>query len=113
MQIAARYVPLAAVAGDFYDVVVLNSCEVAMLVADVSGHGVPAALIASMVKVAFTATVRETQDPGAILQRMNVALCGMFERSYVTAACVVLKMGERTLRYAVAGPPAAAAAANA
>jgi sigma-B regulation protein RsbU (phosphoserine phosphatase) len=105
VRIAARYVPLTAVAGDFYDIVALSGRVVAVLVADVTGHGVPAALIASMVKVAFTAALRETDDPGALLQRMNATLCGMFERSYVTAAAAVLRPQEGILRYALAGHP--------
>ena len=105
VQLAARYAPLAAVAGDFYDIVPLNGDGVALLVADVSGHGVPAALIASMVKVSFTAALSETDDPGAMLQRMNRTLCGMFERSFVTAACAVLRPEAGTLSYALAGHP--------
>jgi sigma-B regulation protein RsbU (phosphoserine phosphatase) len=100
-----RYVPLAAVAGDFYDVAVLADGGVVVLVADVSGHGVPAALIASMVKVAFGAGLRETADPGAILRAMNTTLCGMFERSYVTAACIVIWPDGGSLTYALAGHP--------
>ncbi len=103
--IAARYLPLAAVAGDFYDVIALEGGAVAVLVADVSGHGVPAALIASMVKVAFTSALHDTQDPGALLTRMNTTLCGMFARSYVTAVCIVISPADRSLRYAIAGHP--------
>lgn len=106
VEVAARYVPLAAVAGDFYDIVPLDGRALALLVADVSGHGVPAALIASMVKVSFTAALSETDDPGAILDRMNRTLCGMFERSFVTAACLVLRPAAGTLSYALAGHPA-------
>lgn len=105
VTLAARYQPLAAVAGDFYDVAPLSSGDVAILVADVSGHGVPAALIASMVKVAFTSTLNDTNDPGAILTRMNATLCGMFTRSFVTAACAVLRPAARSLEYALAGHP--------
>jgi sigma-B regulation protein RsbU (phosphoserine phosphatase) len=102
---AARYLPVAAVAGDFYDVVALDSGALAVLIADVSGHGVPAALIASMVKVAFTSTLHDTQDPGAVLARMNTTLCGMFARSFVTAACVIVRPATRSLSYALAGHP--------
>ena len=43
---------MTAVAGDFYEFLELGRRRLGVLVADVSGHGVPAALIASMVKVA-------------------------------------------------------------
>src|ERR1022692_4872140 len=53
LRLAASYRPMTAVAGDFYDFLPLDQGRVTVLVADVSGHGVPAALIASMLKVAF------------------------------------------------------------
>ncbi len=103
IDLAARYEPLAAVAGDFYDVVSIGEGAVAVLVADVSGHGVPAALIASMVKVAFVAQIARSADPAVVLDGMNQTLCGMFDRAYVTAVCVRI---ERTaVTYAVAGHP--------
>jgi sigma-B regulation protein RsbU (phosphoserine phosphatase) len=105
VKLAARYLPLANVAGDFYDVVTLDAHTVAVLVADVSGHGVPAALIASMVKVAFASALHDTRDPGAVLTRMNATLSGMFARSYVTAACGVIDTRDRVLHYALAGHP--------
>lgn len=105
VELAVRYVPLAAVAGDFYDVVRVEDGGIAVLVADVSGHGVPAALIASMVKVAFVAETSRTSDPGAVLQGMNATLCGMFERAYVTAVCATIVPRGGTIRYAIAGHP--------
>jgi hypothetical protein len=50
ITVAARYRPMTSVAGDFYDFLELDEQRLGVLVADVSGHGVPAALIASMVK---------------------------------------------------------------
>jgi phosphoserine phosphatase RsbU/P len=105
IHLAARYLPVAAVAGDFYDVIALDDGALAILIADVSGHGVPAALIASMVKVAFTSSLADTIDPGAILTRMNRTLCGMFDRSFVTAACVVVSGARRIAHYALGGHP--------
>ena len=58
-----------------------------------------------MVKVAFAGGLRGTDDPGLVLERMNTTLCGMFERSFVTAACAVLHPAARSLTYALAGHP--------
>lgn len=55
LTVAAQYVPIGAVAGDFYDFDQTRPARLGLLVADVSGHGVPAALVASMVKVSFAA----------------------------------------------------------
>lgn len=56
-DIAVRYAPMADVAGDLYDFVTSDPCRMGVLVADVMGHGVPAALVASMVKVAVSTRV--------------------------------------------------------
>ena len=48
-RVAARYVPMTSVAGDFYDFLVASDTQAGLLIADVSGHGVPAALIASCI----------------------------------------------------------------
>jgi len=57
---------------------------------DVSGHGVPAALIASMVKMAATAQRDNAADPSRLLSGMNAALCGNTQNQFVTAAYVHL-----------------------
>jgi phosphoserine phosphatase RsbU/P len=105
VAVVARYLPLDAVAGDFYDVVSLGNGSVVVIVADVSGHGVPAALIASMVKVAFVAEANRSSAPGQILAAMNTTLCGLFDGAYVTAACLVVEHHERRLHYSLAGHP--------
>jgi phosphoserine phosphatase RsbU/P len=73
LTIATRYRPMTAVAGDFYDFLEMDAYRIGILVADVSGQGVPAALIASMVKVAFAAQREHVDSPttgeGTILRR--------------------------------------------
>jgi len=105
LDIAARYVPMAAVAGDFYDFIVVDNKRVGILVADVSGHGMPAALIASMLKIALAAQSTHADDPARVLHGLNQALCGKFQHHYVTAAYVFVDMKERILKYAGAGHP--------
>jgi len=105
LDIAARYVPMTSVAGDFYDFIVVDNKHVGILVADVSGHGMPAALIASMLKIALAAEVDHAADPAKVLDGLNKALCGKFQHHYVTAAYVFLDMEKRKLTYAGAGHP--------
>jgi phosphoserine phosphatase RsbU/P len=102
---AAKYVPMTAVAGDFYDFLTTDSDRVGLLIADVSGHGVPAALIASMVKMSATAQRAHADRPAALLAEMNAALCGNTQGQFVTAAYVYLDAQARELRYAAAGHP--------
>ncbi len=105
LDIAARYVPMAAVAGDFYDFIVVDEKHIGILVADVSGHGMPAALIASMLKIALSAQGTHAADPAQVLLGLNQALCGKFQHHYVTAAYLFVDMQKRTLTYAGAGHP--------
>src|SRR5271154_7446485 len=105
LEIAARYIPMTSVAGDFYDFIVVDEKHVGILVADVSGHGMPAALIASMLKIALSSQVAHAADPAQVLLGLNRALCGKFQHHYVTAAYLFVDMRKRTLTYAGAGHP--------
>jgi phosphoserine phosphatase RsbU/P len=107
LRLTGVYLPMSAVAGDFYDVIVRPDATVVVIVADVSGHGVPAALVASMVKVAFAAEAERESRPGAILEGINRTLIGKFDRAYVTACCVAIDAAGTTLSYAAAGHPPA------
>ncbi|MGO4212167.1 PP2C family protein-serine/threonine phosphatase [Terriglobus sp. YAF25] len=104
-QVAARYVPMTSVAGDFYEYVVASDDEAGLLIADVSGHGVPAALIASMVKLAITTQHENARTPAELLSGMNAVLCGNTQNQFVTAGYVYLSAAERELRYAAAAHP--------
>jgi sigma-B regulation protein RsbU (phosphoserine phosphatase) len=104
-RVAARYVPMTSVAGDFYDFIVADEQQAGVLIADVSGHGVPAALIASMVKVAASSQRANAGDPARLLAGMNAILCGNTQNQFVTAAYVHLDSEARELRYSAAGHP--------
>jgi serine phosphatase RsbU (regulator of sigma subunit) len=105
VNIAARYIPMTSVAGDFYDFIVVDKQHFGVLVADVSGHGMPAALIASMLKIAFAAQAALAASPEQVLAGLNQALCGKFQHHYVTAAYAFFDMEKRTVTYAGAGHP--------
>jgi sigma-B regulation protein RsbU (phosphoserine phosphatase) len=105
LDIAARYVPMGSVAGDFYDFIVVDEQHVGVLIADVTGHGLPAALIASMLQVALSAQFAHAYEPGRVLAGLNRALCGKFTQHFVTAAHLFVDMEKNTLSYAAAGHP--------
>ena len=104
-RVAARYLPMTTIAGDFYDFFLTSDHELGLLIADVSGHGVPAALIASMVKLAATAQRIHSDSPATLLLGMNTALCGHTQSQFVTAAYVYLNAASQELRYAAAAHP--------
>jgi sigma-B regulation protein RsbU (phosphoserine phosphatase) len=105
VEIAARYLPMSAVAGDFYDFLTLENNQFGILIADVTGHGVPAALIASMLKGAFAGQKAHAQHPDLVLAGLNEALCGKFEEHFVTAAYLYADLEANIIRYAGAGHP--------
>lgn len=107
LDIAVRFVPMTAVAGDIYDFVPLGPSSLGILVADVCGHGVPAALVASMVKVAFSAQAGHADDPASVLTSMNQVLCRHLEHTYVTAVYAVVNTERHTVTIANAGHPPA------
>jgi sigma-B regulation protein RsbU (phosphoserine phosphatase) len=105
LDIAARYFPMSAVAGDFYDFILVDEKHLGILIADVSGHGLPAALIASMLKIAFSAQSKHAHDPAEVLHGLNQALHGKFQLHYVTAAYLFFDLEKNVVRYGGAGHP--------
>lgn len=105
LDVSARYVPMSSVAGDFYDFIRVDSKHLGILIADVSGHGLSAALIASMLQVALTAQHGRADDPGRVLSGLNQCLCGKFQTHFVTAAYIFVDLEKHTLHYAGAGHP--------
>jgi serine phosphatase RsbU (regulator of sigma subunit) len=105
LDMAARYVPMTAVAGDFYDFIPIDEHRIGILVADVSGHGMPAALISSMLKIALDGQAAHALEPAQVLAGLNRVLCGKFQGHFVTAIYVVVDTEKQRLLYAGAGHP--------
>jgi sigma-B regulation protein RsbU (phosphoserine phosphatase) len=106
LRIHAAYRPMTAVAGDFYDFIPVDPDRVGLLVADVSGHGVPAVLIAAMIKVAVPSVVSCAHDPPEVLRRLNEILSGQLRGcQFVTAAYLWLDMKNHKALYSAAGHP--------
>ena len=105
IHLAAHYVPMASVAGDFYDFARVDEKRLGILVADVSGHGVPASLISSMVKIAFVSQLPHASDPARVLAGINQVLCGKLESDFVTAGYLFMDTEKESVTYAGAGHP--------
>jgi len=71
---AAQMVPAHEVGGDFYDFLVLSGDAVLVMLGDVSGKGVPAALLQSALKTLFRVHGSSTTDPATLAARMSVGL---------------------------------------
>jgi sigma-B regulation protein RsbU (phosphoserine phosphatase) len=104
-HLAFRYAPMTAVAGDFYDFLLIRPGCLGIVVADVVGHGVPAALVASMVKVAVSAQMGIGAEPGKVIAGLNSTLCRQAEGQYATAVYVFLDQARRMGCYCAAGHP--------
>ncbi|MEQ9366755.1 MAG: fused response regulator/phosphatase, partial [Leptospirales bacterium] len=86
LRATMRYQPMTTVGGDFYDFHTLeNNGGGGCIVADVCGHGVPAALIASMVKLSFAVNLPAATRPVDLLEGMNRMLIDMVGTNFVTA----------------------------
>jgi hypothetical protein len=104
---AARMIPAGQIGGDFYDFLQPADGTILTIVCDVSGKGVPAALILSSLKTLFRSVVRETVDPALIAERIAAAL---YEEHgglpYATAIVARFDLQARSLVYVNAGHPA-------
>jgi CheY-like chemotaxis protein len=88
-----------------YDFLVVDEKHIAILISDVSGHGLSSALIASMLQTAFASRLAWAFDPVRVLCGLNQALHGKFERHFVTAAYVFVDTDKGMMSYAGAGHP--------
>ena len=105
LELSAVYAPASEVAGDFYDFLVLDENRVGILVADVAGHGVPAALVASMLKVALAGHRELASQPARLLQEFNAFFCGKLNRQFITATYAFIAEGTATIASAGHPPP--------
>jgi sigma-B regulation protein RsbU (phosphoserine phosphatase) len=104
LGVAAVYEPMTAVAGDFYEYLPVDHFRTGLLVADVSGHGVPAALIASMIKVAAQSITAYADNPSQLLHRLGQILSDL-RGQFVSAAYLWIDTKNHVARYSAAGHP--------
>jgi serine phosphatase RsbU (regulator of sigma subunit) len=107
LRLHATTVPATWVGGDLYDAIRLEADRVGLLLGDVSGKGIPAALQMARLMGEFRACVSHCADPQSVMQVLNGLLCQRNLRfgSFVTVQYVVLDVRQRHMQFICAGHP--------
>jgi sigma-B regulation protein RsbU (phosphoserine phosphatase) len=105
---AARMIPATTMGGDFYDFIELPDGRIGLVMADVSGKGVPAAFFMAVARTNLRDLAVNYPEPGACLAQTNEMLCAQNPMElFVTVFYCVFDTSTGTLRYANGGhnPP--------
>lgn len=105
-KIESRYIALHEVGGDYLDFFMKREGHQGILVADAAGHGVPAALVATMTKMAAEQSRSKMHHPRQFLTSLNNAILDRTNLHFVAAIYALYHARRRKLEYCVAGSPA-------
>lgn len=104
MDLASVYLPADMVGGDFYDVIITRKRKVALLIFDVSGHGVAAALVGAMCKILFTNYIEQDLNPSEVFQKVNNDIGSKLSTGhYLTAFLGIIDPSTNTMTYSRGG----------
>ncbi len=107
-EIATAWQPADTVAGDYFDVLPLNDRTLGLCIADVSGHGLPAALLMSNLQAGVKLLAAHDTTPVALCKKLNQLVCSnVTEGNFITFFYGLLDTENRRLVYVNAGhnPP--------
>ncbi len=110
LDIAASYVTATRAGGDYYDFFPLSHGRWGIVIADVSGHGAPAAVVVAILRTLLHTHNLDRLGAAAVLHFLNrelIGRCCLDKGTFVTAFYAVYDPGNRSLRYSCAGhaPP--------
>lgn len=106
VRFSMLYKPMEELGGDFYDFIKFQERSIAgIFISDVSGHGLPAALITTMLKALNNTSGNLKFSPAAFLNYLNTHLVGQIGENFLTAIYAVYDTGTRVLKYSRAGHP--------
>ena len=109
LQFSHRYLPEGRVGGDFFTVIPVSDTQAGVLICDVMGHGVHAALVTAVERVLVEEIHGLSDDPGAFLGELNRRLHHFFEplptSMFVTAVYMVIDTATGVVRFANASHP--------
>ncbi|MFZ2636951.1 MAG: SpoIIE family protein phosphatase [Rectinemataceae bacterium] len=104
-EFSSAAIPARYISGDFYDFAMPAPSLCDIVIADVSGKGIAAALMTTAARTIFRSTVAADKSPARILERMNDALYADLERSemFLTAQLIRIDQDRGSIAYASAG----------
>lgn len=106
VKIVSKFAPLAQIGGDFYDIIELSEHKFGILIADVTGHGIPAALLTFMSSITFKNSSRGILSTRDVLRQTNDILFGhMPTGTFVSMFYLIYDTQKRELTYSQAGHP--------
>jgi sigma-B regulation protein RsbU (phosphoserine phosphatase) len=108
LDITATYIPCTQVSGDFYDIITLDEKRYAFVVADVSGKGIPGAMVVANMQATLSAYLEYSHDLLAIVGKLNQSLIrNTTSDRYITFFIGILDLEKEMFTYINAGhnPP--------
>jgi len=103
---ASKFVPMVEIGGDFYDVIELDPGIYGILIADVTGHGIPAALLTFMSAITFKNTATKYKSPQKVIKDINAKLYGeMPDGSFASMFYAIYDSNTKKLTFTQAGHP--------
>lgn len=106
IEFATLFEPSAAIGGDYFDILRIDEDRLAVVIADVSGHGLPTGLRMAMLKAALVILVEESKPPPEILRRLSDLIRDSKERRYfVTSTIAVVNFRTGRMELTNAGHP--------
>ena len=106
VRLAAQYIPCESIGGDLYDLIEIDEDNVAVLILDVMGHGVPSALVTALAKFAFSRNIKKGRRPKEVMTRVNREIRDtLTSEFYLTAFLGILDKSKKEFVYTRAGHP--------
>ena len=103
-EIAAKNVPSRVIGGDFYDFVLFDESHIGIVIADVSGKGIPAAILMASARASLRAYLKDPHCVGEVMTELNHVLCrDTRSEQFVTLFNGMLDIEDGTMAYVNAG----------
>ena len=105
VNLASKHYPSIGIGGDLYDIVDMGQGLTGFVIADVSGHGVAAALVASMFKMGFHTHAANVASPKILFHMLNELMNPLLAEDYITSFYLIVDREQSTITYSNAGHP--------